>query len=132
MRVVGAGSGLASLRPHILSVRGNRKVWLIYGERHPVRNGAMCQQLHAWKKEGLVHDLDISFSQRDQETGRYVRVVLCAKSTDVRAWLQTVGTVIVYNGLEMGRAIKATLRALTRVPWLEAARSDGRYRHELY
>ena len=58
--LIGAGSGLAGLRAHIIqAVAQGRKVWLIYGERHPERDGALAEQMKIWREDGRERHQDV-------------------------------------------------------------------------
>ncbi len=49
--LIGAGSGLAGLRAHMIDLIGaGRKVWLIYGERHPVRDARLSNEMQQWQQ----------------------------------------------------------------------------------
>lgn len=130
--MIAAGSGLAGLRPHILAQKGRRPVWLIYGERHPERDCALCGQLRAWRNDGTLTDLDLVFSQPDSGPGRYVQDALAARKNDAQAKLRLGGAIMVCGGLAMGRAVEATLSDIMGAAWIETALAGGRYRHDLY
>ncbi len=129
--LIGAGSGLAGLRPHILQSR-HRRPWIVYGERHPQHDGALVRQLEAWRGDGTIDRLSLAFSQPDDGFGRYVQDVLGADSARVHDHLIHDGAVMVCGGLDMGRAIEKTLRGLMGDAWVEQALSSGRYRRDLY
>ncbi len=128
--LIGAGSGLAGLRPHLL--RSRRQTWVVYGERHPVRDGALVAQLEAWRGEGTIERLSLAFSQPDDGNGRYVQDALAAEGARVCDHLIHDGAVMVCGGLDMGRAVERTLRGLMGDAWIDRALSSGRYRRDLY
>lgn len=131
--LIGAGSGLAGLRAHILqAAKTGRPVWLIYGERHPVRDGALTKALMAWRDEGTLQALDIAFSRPDEGDGRYVQAVVAARAEAVKAWLGHDGAVMCCGGLAMGREVESTLACIMGQAWVDDAKVSGRYRRDLY
>jgi len=129
--LIGAGSGLAGLRAHILQARG-RRPWVVYGERHPQHDRALVRPLEAWRQDGTIDRLSLGFSQPDDGFGRYVQDALAADGPRLRDHLGRDGAVMVCGGLAMGRAVDTTLRALMGDTWIEQALSSGRYRRDLY
>lgn len=131
--LIGAGSGLAGLRPHLLTLAGyGRSSWLIYGERHPQKDGKLTDQMRQWQMQGRLGRLDLAFSRLDDGAGRYVQDVVMAEADALRDYLRDGGAVMVCGGLDMGRAVDAALTQIMGADWLEAARNDGRYRRDLY
>lgn len=131
--LIGAGSGLAGLRAHILqAAKTGRPVWLIYGERHPVRDGALTEAMTAWREQGLLQALDIAFSQPDDGQGRYVQAVVAAQVPAVKDWLGHDGAVMCCGGLAMGREVENALTGIMGQAWVDDAKISGRYRRDLY
>ncbi len=130
--LIGAGSGLAGLRGHILNIKGQRPTWLIYGERHPTHDAALIKGLTTWRADGLLNAFDLAFSQPDSGMGRYVQDVLTARADDIRTWLAADGAIMVCGGLAMGQAVESRLRHILGEDWIENAIADGRFRRDLY
>lgn len=132
--LIGAGSGLAGLRAHLLTaMAAGRKCWMIYGERNPVTDGGACDELIVWQDAGKLERLDLAFSSvSDDKQGRYVQDILVGRTSDLKAWLSADGSVLVCGGLDMGRAIDAALRRHLGNDWAEDAIAAGRYRRDLY
>jgi len=131
--LIGAGSGLAGLRPHLMRLAAQaRPVWLIYGERHPQKDGALIADLRQAQADGRLTRLDLAFSRADTGEQRYVQHVLGQKADEVRAFLSDEAAVMVCGGLDMGRAVEAALSEIVGPQWLEAALNAGRYRRDLY
>ena len=128
--LIGAGSGLAGLRPHIL--QSKRRTWVVYGERHPLRDGALVRELEALKGDGTIARLSLAFSQPDNGETRYVQDALAAEGARVCDHLIHDGAVMVCGGLDMGRAVEKTLRGLMGDAWTDQAIAGGRYRRDLY
>ena len=129
--LIGAGSGLAGLRAHILASR-RRRPWLIYGERHPVRDGALVAEAQGWLSARALSRLSLAFSQAGDGTKTYVQDVLNAEGARVYDHLIHDGAVLVCGGLDMGRAVERTLRGLMGDGWIDDALASGRYRRDLY
>jgi sulfite reductase (NADPH) flavoprotein alpha-component len=129
--LIGAGSGLAGLRAHIFGARATA-IWLIYGERHPQRDGDLPAEARAWLAQGKLSRLDLAFSQPDAGEGVYVQDALVAQGARVHDHLVHDGAVLVCGGLAMGQAVDRALRALMGDVWIENALAAGRYRRDLY
>lgn len=131
--LIGAGSGLAGLRAHILQARAQaRKVWLIYGERHPERDAALSKTMQAWRDEGRLAWLDLAFSRPDAGAGQYVQAIVAARAADIPAWLGADGAVLCCGGRDMGLAVEQALAGALGQAWVDDAKVSGRYRRDLY
>ncbi|MGN6209590.1 NADPH cytochrome P450 oxidoreductase family protein [Asticcacaulis sp.] len=131
--LIGAGSGLAGLRAHILQANAQgRKVWLIYGERHPERDGALADQMKTWREEGRLTQLDLAFSRPDDGAGQYVQTIVAAQAADIPAWLGDTGAVLCCGGRDMGLAVDQALTGVLGQAWVDDAKISGRYRRDLY
>lgn len=130
--LIGAGSGLAGLRAHILQANAQKRpVWLIYGERHPQRDGALANTMQAWREEGRLARLDLAFSRPDEGPGQYVQAVVSAHA-DIPAWLGDTGTILCCGGRDMGLAVEHALATALGQAWVDDAKVSGRYRRDLY
>ena len=129
--LIGAGSGLAGLRAHILQAQA-RKVWLIYGERHPEHDGALADEMKIWCDEGRLAHLDLAFSRPDDGEGQYVQAIVAANCTDIPAWLGTDGAILCCGGREMGLEVEQALAGALGQAWVDDAKISGRYRRDLY
>ncbi|MBP2159211.1 MULTISPECIES: NADPH cytochrome P450 oxidoreductase family protein [Asticcacaulis] len=131
--LIGAGSGLAGLRAHLLTaMTAGRPCWMIYGERNPVTDGGACDELIAWQDKGQLARLDLAFSSVTDGQGRYVQDALVGRTKELKEWLADGGSVLVCGGLDMGRAVDAALRRHLGNDWAEDAIAAGRYRRDLY
>ncbi|MED5547112.1 MAG: NADPH cytochrome P450 oxidoreductase family protein [Pseudomonadota bacterium] len=127
---IGAGSGWAGLRPHLLeAMAGGRACWLIFGERGEADASGLLGEMRAWHEEGRFHRLDLALSRQD---GVRVSDILAANSADLRDFLTPDGAVVLCGRLAMGEAALAVLRASMSEDWLEEARQSGRLRSDLY
>lgn len=131
--LIGAGSGLAGLRAHILQAQAQgRKVWLIYGERHPVNDGTLANEMTAWREAGQLARLDLVFSRPDDGEGQYVQALVTAKASDIPAWLGQAGAILCCGGRDMGLAVEQALVGALGQVWVDDAKTSGRYRRDLY
>lgn len=131
--LIGAGSGLAGLRAHILQAKAQgRKVWLIYGERHPERDGALAKTMQAWREEGRLARLDLVFSRPDTGAGQYVQAIVASQATEIPAWLGDDGAILCCGGRDMGLEVEHALAAALGQGWIDEAKISGRYRRDLY
>jgi sulfite reductase (NADPH) flavoprotein alpha-component len=131
--LIGAGSGLAGLRAHILQAQARaRKVWLIYGERHPERDAALSKTMQAWRDEARLARLNLAFSRPDAGDGQYVQAVVAAQAANIPAWLGETGAVLCCGGRDMGLAVEQALTGVLGQAWVDDAKISGRYRRDLY
>jgi sulfite reductase (NADPH) flavoprotein alpha-component len=119
------------LRAHILQAQA-RKVWLIYGERHPERDGALAKTMQAWREEGRLARLDLVFSRPDTGAGQYVQAIVASQATEIPAWLGADGAILCCGGRDMGLKVEHALAAALGQGWIGEAKISGRYRRDLY
>lgn len=131
--LIAAGSGFAGIRPHAVeAMRAGRPVWMILGERRPDVDARTVAEAQDWAGEGRLHRLDLAFSRAADGQGRYVQHVIAAENGALPAYLGDGGAVMLCGGLNMGKAVEATLQASLGAEWIAAARADGRYHADLY
>ncbi len=131
--LIGAGSGLAGLRAHILQAKAQKRpVWLIYGERHPQRDSTLSSQMKDWHDDGRLARLDLVFSRPDDGAGQYVQAVVTSRMADIPAWLGDTGAILCCGGRDMGLAVEHALAAALGQVWVDDAKVSGRYRRDLY
>ncbi|WP_443747863.1 hypothetical protein [Asticcacaulis solisilvae] len=131
--LIGAGSGLAGLRPHILeAAEGRRPVWLIYGERHSDGDNRLCRELNAWHRDGTLYRFNLALSRTEPGQGTYVQDIVARYAGDLKAFLGGTGTVMTCGSRAMGEAVERALGAVLGPEWIGAAFEDGRYRQALF
>ncbi len=131
--LVGAGSGLAGLRPHVLEAALRRQpVWLIYGERHSDGDSVLCRELNAWHRNGTLYRFNLALSRPEAGEGAYVQDVIGRYATDLRSYLGTSGAVMACGSRPMGAAVEQSLRAVCGHGWIDAALAVARYRQALF
>jgi sulfite reductase (NADPH) flavoprotein alpha-component len=132
--LVGNGSGLAGLLS-LLKARiaaGQRRNWLIFGERNRATDFFCEGELLAWYASGQLARLDPVFS-RDQAQKRYVQDVLVEAAPDLRHWLDEGAAIYVCGSLEgMAQGVDDALRQLSGHAAVEALMETGRYRRDVY
>ncbi|MEN7537828.1 NADPH cytochrome P450 oxidoreductase family protein [Aurantiacibacter flavus] len=127
---IGAGSGWAGLRPHVLHAMANdRPCWLIYGERQDADNDALLAEMRAWHREGQLLHLDLALSSGG---GPYVQDIVAQKAAQLVQLCGPDTGVILCGRLAMGQACLAELARMLSQDWLDEARETGRLRHDLY
>ena len=132
--LIGNGSGLAGLRG-LLRERarlGQRRNWLIFGERSRAHDFLCRGELLAWQASGQLSRLDLVFS-RDQAEKRYVQDRLREAAGELRQWLAEGAALYLCGSREgMGAGVEQVLQELLGAAELERLRDSGRYRRDLY
>lgn len=134
MVLIGAGTGLAGLRPHLRARRaaGTRDAWLIFGERTRAGDFLLAEEVLGWRTDGVLSRLDLAFS-RDAGDGRYVQDVLRAEADALRRHVARGAVIYVCGSREpMGAAVHAALGEVLGEEALEALLETGRYRRDTY
>jgi sulfite reductase (NADPH) flavoprotein alpha-component len=132
--LIGNGSGLAGLRGHIKAreLVGCHENWLIYGERNAAHDALCSDELEGWYAAGVLQRLDLVYS-RDGNAHRYVQDVLAVSAIVLRDWVERGAAIYVCGSLKgMGADVEASLGALLGMQQLEALRTAGRYRRDVY
>lgn len=139
MILIGAGSGLAGLRAHLveraLSGRSGPN-WLLFGERSRRCDRLLEQELQQWLASGHLARLDRVFSREEQLAEgepRYVQDMLQRHRDDVHLWVSNGAAIYVCGSLNgMGSAVNAALENMLGSRGLADLRESGRYRRDLY
>lgn len=132
--LVGNGTGIAGLRALLKAraSRGQRRNWLVFGERNTACDALFDDELDAWRAQGHLERLDRVFS-RDGDGPRYVQDALRREAQTVRAWLAAGASVYVCGSLAgMAPGVDAALRAIAGDEAVDALLADGRYRRDVY
>lgn len=131
--LIGAGSGLAGLRPHILeALAAGRPVWLMYGERHSDSHNDLCRELQAWHLDGKLYRFNLALSHPEAGQGRYVQDIVSQYAADLRHFLGANGRVMTCGSRAMGTAVEDALKQALGDAWMSAAADEERYRLALY
>ena len=129
--LIGAGTGFAGLRPHLLKT-AHRKPWMIFGERNSQQDAFAELALKNHLKDGQLDRLDLAYSRPLSGDGRYVQDVLKLCAGELHQRLSVDGGLMVCGNLAMGRAVDAVIRDIMGTDWVDEALRDGHYRRDLY
>lgn len=134
MILIGNGTGIAGLRAHLKAraLRGARRNWLLFGERHAARDYFFRGEIEAWRAGGVLERLDLAFS-RDQPERLYVQHVLNLAAAELVEWVNAGAALYVCGSLEgMSTGVATVLKNVLGVEILEDLAADGRYRRDVY
>jgi sulfite reductase (NADPH) flavoprotein alpha-component len=134
MILIGAGTGLAGLRAHLLHRQHNglKGAWLVFGERSSHTDRPYRGQIESWKGDGTLARCDLVFS-RDSGRRQYVQHRLEEAAREVLTWvMRDAATIFVCGGLKMGAAVHATLQKILGESPLDEMAAGGRYRRDVY
>jgi len=132
--LIGNGSGLAGLSS-LLKARiqaGQRRTWLIFGERNRATDFIHQAELEGWHASADLARLDTVFS-RDQAQKRYVQHVVLECAVDLRQWVADGAAIYVCGSLEgMAQGVDGALREVLGDAEVDALIASGRYRRDVY
>lgn len=133
--LIGNGSGLAGLLGHVRAriawQQGDQ--WLIFGERSPVHDALLDQQLQGWLRSGQLARLDRAWSRDGDNPRRYVQDVVLEQAEAIRAWVARGAAIFVCGSLQgMGQGVHKALRQVLGEEALHALIQSGRYRRDVY
>ncbi|VVD90889.1 Sulfite reductase [NADPH] flavoprotein alpha-component [Pandoraea cepalis] len=134
MILIGNGTGLAGLRAHLAEriANGQRRNWLIFGERHAAHDDFHDATLCAWHAQGGIACLDRVYS-RDQAQRRYVQDRVREAAQDIAAWVARGASIYVCGSLSgMAPAVDAALADAIGTDVLLDLSAQGRYRRDVY
>jgi sulfite reductase (NADPH) flavoprotein alpha-component len=134
MILIGAGTGLAGLRAHLLHRQHNglRGAWLVFGERSSRTDRPHGEQIESWVSDGTLSRCDLVFS-RDSTRRQYVQHRLEELASELLAWVRHDGaTIFVCGGLKMGQAVHTVLQNILGESHLDELAAGGRYRRDVY
>lgn len=129
---IGAGSGWAGLRPHLLHAMAlGQPCRLVFGERASETESPILGEMTAWRWEGRLDRLDLAMSEAGAR-GPYVQHILAEAGQDIADFLGSQGRIVICGRLAMGEQSLAELARLLGEDWLAEAREDGRLLRDLY
>ncbi|TCZ60840.1 flavodoxin domain-containing protein [Roseicella aquatilis] len=132
--LIGNGTGLAGLRAHLRARRaaGERRNWLVFGERNRARDFFHAEEIESWRAEGWLQRLDLAFSR--DGTGRvYVQERLREAAEELRRWVAEGAALYVCGSREgMAGGVQAALAEILGTESLDALTEAGRYRRDIY
>jgi len=129
---IGAGSGWAGLRPHLLLAMGRgQRCALIFGERATEEHGPLLAEMRRWQVDGRLERLGFALSQGGGN-GPYVQHVVAQWGDDIRAFLGGDGRILLCGHMAMGDQCLNRLSGLLGQDWIDSALEDGRLRRDFY
>ncbi|GGC48585.1 sulfite reductase subunit alpha [Siccirubricoccus deserti] len=132
--LIGNGTGLAGLRAHLRARRaaGQRRNWLLFGERSRGCDFFHRTEIEACCAEGSLQRLDLAFS-RDQAERIHVQHRLREAAEELRRWVDEGAAIYVCGSLEgMAGDVQAALADILGTAALKALTDSGRYRRDVY
>jgi sulfite reductase (NADPH) flavoprotein alpha-component len=132
--LIGNGTGLAGLLS-LLKARiagGQRRHWLLFGERHRASDFYHRDRIESWVRAGCIERLNLAFS-RDQPERIYVQHLLARQADRLRGWIADGAAVYVCGSLKgMAGEVDAVLRQVLGDEGVQALAAEGRYRRDVY
>jgi len=132
--LIGNGTGMAGLIA-LLKARkrqGERRNWLIFGERSRMADYFRQEEIQAMQAAGFLSRVDLAFS-RDQAERIYVQHKLMEAAEDLRRWVAEGAAIYVCGSLQgMAGDVDAALRHILTPAALDALAEAGRYRRDVY
>jgi sulfite reductase (NADPH) flavoprotein alpha-component len=132
--LIGNGSGIAGLRGHLKSraLAGQRRNWLLFGERNAAHDFHYRAELEAWQHAGLLPRMEMAFS-RDQAERVYVQDRVRGNADELKAWVEQGAAIYVCGSLEgMAAGVDLVLEEILGRAALDGLASQGRYRRDVY
>lgn len=142
--LVGAGTGVAPFRAFLQqrAATGDRgRNWLVFGNRHQVRDFLYQTDWLRLRKAGLLHRFSPAFS-RDGPRRVYVQDRLRTEGAELWRWLDQGARIYVCGATAMEAAVREALVGIARDhgglseadarDYPETLRQDGRYLRDTY
>lgn len=132
--LVGNGTGLAGLRAQLKAraAAGQRRNWLLFGERSARHDAFFADELATWQADGTLQRVDHAWS-RDAGAPRYVQDALRAQGDTVRQWLADGAAIYVCGSLQgMAGGVHEALDEILGEDTLRRLADNGRYRRDVY
>ncbi len=88
--MVGPGTGIAPFRAFLQERKaagGSGKNWLFFGDQKAATDFLYQEELEAYQKEGILHQLSVAFS-RDQAEKVYVQHRMLEQASELYSWLE--------------------------------------------
>lgn len=131
--LIGAGTGIAGLRVHLLHRRKKKlgQAWLLFGERGRATDLYYADDLEGFAADGTLSRTDLVFS-RDSNPRRYVQDLVAEQGAEIAAWVGQGASILVCGGLEMAAGVQAALVAIVGQEKLDEMTEAGLYRRDIY
>ena len=132
--LIGNGTGIAGLLGHLKTRArsGQKRNWLIFGERNAGPDSHYHDQIADWQADGVLARLDLVFS-RDQPQRQYVQQRLQEHADAVRQWVAQGAALYVCGSLAgMAGGVDLVLEQILGRATLATLTDAGRYRRDVY
>lgn len=132
--LIGNGTGMAALHAMLKAriAAGERRNWLLFGERQARHDFYYGDELRQWLETGELERADFAWSQ-DQAARVYVQHRLREAAEVLRRWVDAGAAIYVCGSLAtMAPAVDEALRDALGSSRVEQLRSQGRYRRDVY
>ena len=132
--LIGNGTGLAGLRALLRQriAAGQRRNWLLFGERNADRDYYWRDEIERWHADGDIERLDLAFS-RDQPERVYVQHRLAEHAIELRQWVDDGASIHVCGSLEgMAPGVDRVLRDVLGDDRVQSLAAQSRYRRDVY
>ncbi len=132
--LIGNGTGIAGLRALLKAraAQGQRRNWLLFGERQRSRDFFFADEIETWQRSGVLERVDLAFS-RDQAERIYVQQRVRETAAVLREWVAAGACIYVCGSLQgMAPAVDAELRAALGMDTVDSLAEQGRYRRDVY
>jgi len=132
--LIGNGTGIAGLRALLKAriAQGQRRNWLLFGERQRSRDFFFAEEIEEWQRSGVLERVDLAFS-RDQAERIYVQQRVREAADVLREWVAAGACIYVCGSLQgMAPAVDTELRAALGVDTVDTLAEQGRYRRDVY
>ncbi|HET7085183.1 MAG TPA: sulfite reductase flavoprotein subunit alpha [Rhizomicrobium sp.] len=132
--LIGAGTGMAGLRAHLLYRRQNglRDAWLLFGERSRTHDLYYGEDIAAWQKDGTLVRTDLVFS-RDAAPKKHVQHLVAEQAAEIGRWVKERGaSILICGAIEMAAGVQEALVAVLGEEKLDQMTQEGLYRRDIY
>jgi sulfite reductase (NADPH) flavoprotein alpha-component len=132
--LIGAGTGIAGLRAHLLHRQQKRRgdAWLLFGERGQATDLYYGDDLKSWQADGTLARTELVFS-RDANPRKYVQHLVAEQGVEIGRWVRERGaSILVCGGLEMAAGVQEALITILGQEKLDQMTQDGLYRRDIY
>jgi sulfite reductase (NADPH) flavoprotein alpha-component len=133
MVLVGAGTGIAGLRAHLLYRRKHKlgEAWLLFGERTRTHDLYYGEELEAFARDGTLARTDLVFSREDAP-GKYVQHLVADAAEEIGRWVDRGASILVCGGLDMAAGVQDALIGIVGEEKLDQMTQNGLYRRDIY
>ena len=143
--MVGPGTGIAPFRAFLQERKaagGSGKNWLFFGDQKAATDFLYQEELEAYQKEGILHQLSVAFS-RDQAEKVYVQHRMLEQASELYSWLEAGAYFYVCgDASRMAKDVDTALHQVAEkaggkspeeaAAYVEELKKSKRYRKDVY